>query len=91
MNRLFAVLILLALIVIGVGFYRGWFALSKSNTEAGTNKVDVQLTVDKDKVQEDVDAVAKSATDLTESVTGGEAKTDEPANAEHDDATTAQP
>lgn len=71
MRRLVTVLIVLALVVIGAGFYRGWFALSNPSTLPGSNKVDVQLTVDKDKIHEDADAVKKSTTDFTESVTGG--------------------
>ena len=58
--------------MIGVGFYRGWFALSKSDDDAGKNKVNVNLTVDGDKMQEDAEAVKKKAAELTENVTGGE-------------------
>ena len=56
-KNLFAVLIVLVLVVIGVGFYRGWFALSSSSADQGSNKVNVNLTVDRDKMQEDAEAV----------------------------------
>jgi hypothetical protein len=38
--------------LVGVGFYRGWFALS-ARQEAETHKVDVNLSVDTDKMKED--------------------------------------
>jgi len=79
MKRLLAVLIVLVLLVIGVGFYRGWFTVSKSDPDAGDNKVNVNLTVDGDKMQEDAEAVKKKAAELTEKVTGGEKNPDDPA------------
>ena len=72
-------LIVLALVVVGWGFYRGWFALSSSEADKG-NKVNVNLTVDGDKVQEDVEAVKEKTAELTESVTGGEKNPDRPAS-----------
>ena len=72
MKRLLAVLVVLVLLVIGVGFYRGWFALSKSDADPADNKVNVNLTVDGDKFQEDAEAVKKKAAELTEDATGGE-------------------
>jgi hypothetical protein len=72
MKRLFVVVVVLALVVVGWGFYRGWFALSRSDGDKGDNKVNVNLTVDGDKMQDDAEAVKKRTTELTESVTGGE-------------------
>ena len=77
MKKLLAVLIVLVLLVVGVGFYRGWFVLSKSDADAGKNKVNVNLTVDGDKMQEDAEAVKKKAAELTENVTGGEKNPDD--------------
>lgn len=71
MNRAFAVLVVVVLLLIGVGFYRGWFALS-SPADQDSNKVNVSLTVDGDKVQEDADAVKEKTTELTDRLTGGE-------------------
>ncbi|HZL88880.1 MAG TPA: hypothetical protein VFB96_10945 [Pirellulaceae bacterium] len=76
MKKLLAVLIVLVLLVIGVGFYRGWFALSSPDADKG-NKVNVNLTVDGDKMQEDAEAVKKKAAELTENVTGGEKNPDD--------------
>jgi hypothetical protein len=66
MKRLFAVVIVLAILVIGVGFARGWFTLSNPGAEGGSNKVNVNLTVDRDKMKEDAAAVQKQAAELTE-------------------------
>ena len=78
MKRLIAVLIVLVLLVVGVGFYRGWFTVSKSDADVG-NKVNVNLTVDGDKIQEDAEAVKKKAAELTENVTGSEKNPDDSA------------
>ena len=56
MKRFRSLLIALAVIVVSVGFYRGWFTLS-GGREAVSHKVDVNLTVDPDKVQADADTV----------------------------------
>jgi hypothetical protein len=53
MKKLFVVLIVLVICVVGFGFYRGWFALSSSDTNDGSNQVNVNLTVDPDKVKAD--------------------------------------
>jgi hypothetical protein len=68
-KKLFTVVIVLALLVIGVGFYRGWFALSSSSADQGSNKVNVNLTVDRDKMQEDAKAVQNKTAELTGAVT----------------------
>jgi cell division septal protein FtsQ len=44
--------VVLVCCLVGVGFYRGWFAVS-SRTEPETHKVDVNLTVDTEKIKED--------------------------------------
>ncbi|HUE73374.1 MAG TPA: hypothetical protein VMP01_21025 [Pirellulaceae bacterium] len=82
MKRLIAVLLVLAILFVGVGFYRGWFTVSKSDPDAGDNKVNVNLSVDGDKMQEDADAVKKRAAELTEDVTGGDKEAEEPATVE---------
>jgi hypothetical protein len=66
MNRsIISVLFVLIICVVAVGFYRGWFTLSRGSPAAGSNKVNVNLTLDKDKVQEDVEMVKNKATELT--------------------------
>lgn len=64
-NKLFPVLIVLVLVLVGFGFYRGWFAMSSSNPEQGNNKVNVNLTMDGDKFQKDAQTVKDKAVELT--------------------------
>jgi hypothetical protein len=69
----FPALIVLVLLVVGVGFYRGWFALSGSNADKGSNKVNVNLTMDGDKFEEDAQTVKDKAVELTGQGTPGAA------------------
>ena len=70
MNRtIITVLLVLVVGVVAVGFYRGWFTLSSRNPDAGSNKVNVNLTLDRDKMQEDASAVQKKTTELVGKVT----------------------
>lgn len=57
--------VVLGICVIGFGFYRGWFVLSSPTPQDGSNKVNVNMATDKDKIQEDVDTVKDKASDLT--------------------------
>jgi len=70
MNRtIMSVLFVLLVGVVALGFYRGWFALSSSHPDIGSDKVNVNLTVDRGKMQEDAAAVKNKATHLTGNVT----------------------
>jgi hypothetical protein len=69
MNRLFAVLIVLVLLAVGFGFYRGWFALTSRSPDVGGNKVNINLTVDGDKMQEDARVVQDKTVELSGNVT----------------------
>jgi hypothetical protein len=71
MKKLFAVLIVVAILVIGVGFYRGWFALSSPDSDKGSNKVNVNLTMDRDKMNADAKTVKAKAAELTGRATEG--------------------
>lgn len=64
MKRICSLLTLLTVIVVSVGFYRGWFSVSGSR-EAVSHKVDVNLTVDPDKVKADAETVKDKASELT--------------------------
>lgn len=68
-KRLFAVLVVLVLLLVGVGFYRGWFALSSPSDGNGSNKVNVNLTMDRGKMQDDAQAVQNKTAELTGAVT----------------------
>lgn len=50
MGRLLAFIVVLAIIVGIIGFYRGWFAFSSTSNETSSG---FTVTVDKTKVQED--------------------------------------
>jgi hypothetical protein len=63
-KRLSAVLIVIAIIVVGMGFYRGWFAVSRSASDAGSNTVNINLAADPDKMKRDAEMVKDKATEL---------------------------
>ena len=65
MKKLSAVLIAIAILVVGLGFYRGWFALSRPAADAGSNKVNINLATDPDKMKQDAKMVKDKATELT--------------------------
>jgi cell division protein FtsX len=71
MNRLFAFLIVLVICVAGVGFYRGWFTVSSQSSNAESNKVNINMTVDPDKVKADAETVKEKAAELTSQATEG--------------------
>jgi hypothetical protein len=58
------VLLVLILCVVGIGFYRGWFALSSNGPDTGSGKVNINLTVDPDKAKQDADKVKDKVTEL---------------------------
>ena len=66
MKRLMPALIVIVILVTAVGFYRGWFILSGSSGEAGAEKMNVNVSVDKVKMNEDVEAVKAKAAVVTE-------------------------
>ena len=60
MKGMFIGLVVVAAVVIGVGFYRGWWNLTSDSTDT---KVHLNVTVDKDKIQEDKKNVLGKAQD----------------------------
>ena len=56
MKKFFIFITVIALIVIGLGFYRGWFELT-GGREAASQNIDVKLSVDTDKVKHDAESV----------------------------------
>ena len=50
MKGLFAVLVVVVAVVAVLGFYRGWWSFASDSTDP---KVHFNVTVDKDKIQED--------------------------------------
>lgn len=64
--RIIKVLLVLALVVAVLGFYRGWFSLSSRGRDAESNKVNVKLTVDPDKMRDDAEKVTEKTAELTD-------------------------
>ena len=57
MKKIASVLFVLILCVVGFGFYRGWFALSSPSPGMESNKVNINLVVDPDRMKEDTKMV----------------------------------
>ena len=66
LSRLLAITIL----IVGLGFYRGWFTMSRPAADAGSNKVNINLAANPDKMKQD----AKMVTDKAAALTGGARK-----------------
>jgi hypothetical protein len=58
-------LVLLAVGIVGVGLYRGWFQVS---TNKADDKSTVSVTMDKTKIKEDEEKVKEKVQDLGHSV-----------------------
>jgi hypothetical protein len=71
MKTVIAVVLVLVLCVVGLGFYRGWFTLSSHSSGTESNKVDINLSMDGDKVKEDAETVKEKTAELTGNVTEG--------------------
>ena len=69
MRTLSAVLVVIVILAVGLGFYRGWFAFSSPAPDAGSNKVNINLATDPDKMKQDAKLVSDKATELTGGVT----------------------
>ena len=62
--RFMKAIVVLGICFVALGFFRGWFTLSSHGRDAQSNKVDVNLSVDPDKMKEDVGRVNKKSTEL---------------------------
>jgi len=67
MSRFISIVLLLLVITLCVGFFRGWFSVSTTKEISG-NKIDVNFKVDRDKMQDD----AKVIQEKTESMIGSD-------------------
>ena len=61
MRKFLGTLVIFALIVAGVGFYRGWFGVSADDQPGETS---VELKIDKEKIQQDAEAASEKAREL---------------------------
>ena len=79
-SKLLLVLVVLVLCVVGFGFYSGWFTLSSSGGPgAESNRIDINLEVNPDKVKADAEALKAKATELTGKASDGAKQSDAPA------------
>src|SRR4051812_43508567 len=69
MKRLCTALFVIAVLVIGLGFYRNWFTVTKAESAGGGSKVSYNLTVDEAKVKEDAQALKNKAAGLSRKTT----------------------
>lgn len=72
-------LFVLALCLVGIGLYRGWFSLSSASRDPQTNQVNISVSVDASKVKADAQKVkAKIAEEVAQRVK----QLDDPAKAQ---------
>jgi hypothetical protein len=57
-------LIVLVIIVVVAGFIRGWFAPSAPHREENTGRVDVNVSVDPQRMKEDAEQVKDKAVEI---------------------------
>ena len=69
--RLFMFMIILLMVIIGVGFYRGWFTFTTEHKDGADNKVGVKVEIDKDKIQADAEAARNKVRGIGDSVSSG--------------------
>ncbi len=67
--RFMKMLLVLAVCLTVLGFYRGWFSLSSHGRDAQSNKVNVSVTVDPDRMKEDAETLKEKTAELTGQVT----------------------
>lgn len=60
MKRIFILLLLLAISVVGLGFYLGWFRVSTDQTG---EKINTTITVDQEKIRQDVEKAKEKVRD----------------------------
>jgi hypothetical protein len=65
MKRLLIVLVLVVAGVIGLGFYQGWFRFTTGGTDG---KVNIPITVDREKIEQDKEKVKEKVQDLEDKV-----------------------
>jgi hypothetical protein len=69
-------LFVLLLCLAGIGLYRGWFSLSSPSSGTENNKINVSVSVDKNKLKDDVGKAEKKIAEEVEQL-AGKAKAEE--------------
>jgi len=63
MRTLIGLTLVCLVVVIGLGFYFGWFKVS---TQGNPDRSQIEITVDKEKFRQDVNKLKEGARDLKE-------------------------
>lgn len=53
------VLLVLLICLVGIGFWRGWFSVSRPRSDTEGDKVNVSVSVDKGKIKSDIKKVER--------------------------------
>jgi hypothetical protein len=61
MRKLLGTFVILVLLITAIGFYRGWFSVSKDDQPGETN---VEIKIDKDKIKQDAQEATRKAKEL---------------------------
>jgi hypothetical protein len=64
------ILAVVLICLIGIGIYRGWFSVSRSNPEPVGDKVNVTVTVDKAKMKSDIKKAEEKIEEKVEKIEG---------------------
>lgn len=64
MRSLFSVVLVLLVCVVAIGFYMRWFTVSSPKRDGNDGKINVQLSMDTDKVKADATEAKDKATEL---------------------------
>lgn len=80
MNKVFRVLVVLAVLAAAIGYFRNWYTVTRVNEDQKTN---ISVTIDRQRIREDLDLATKRAKDATHRIRGQkneEGATDQPAS-----------
>ena len=66
MKRLLMILAVLAAVMVGIGFYRGWFEVARQDTPAQT---DINVKVHKERIEQDTERAAEKAREVGRQLT----------------------
>lgn len=69
MKSIFTILLLLVVVVLGVGFYRGWFSVTNPPS-LQDNKANINFELDGNKMNDDAATIKRKAGELKDNFTG---------------------
>lgn len=64
MTKLIGTLVIIAVCIAALGFYRGWFSVTQTDTGPLSEKIELGLTVDPEKARNDVQIVKDEVADI---------------------------